>query len=90
MPVTGVNRHPYQSDRLTVSPSHGVAVTPSDTDELAHYSLGVSVAAAGNIAGVTMDDDEVTFYVAAGVMFPVRLKQIKATDTTATGIVAWD
>ena len=93
--MPAVDRHPYVSGRLTVPPKRPVEVTTSDENELPYVTLGVSVAVAGYIQAVGMDDEagqsvEGRFYVAAGVMFPCRLKQIKETGTTATGIVAWD
>ena len=64
------------------------AITPSDTAELTAVSV-VYVGVTGNIALVTAGGDEVTLQNAqAGSIIPVRVKQVKATGTTATGLIA--
>ena len=65
---------------------HAAAVTPHDTNELGNVSCGITVQVAGVITVVTQGDDTVALGIAAGVMMPLRVKIIKATGTTATGI----
>ena len=65
------------------------AVTPHDTNELTLVSRGLWVGGAGNVAVVMAEGDEVTFVgVSAGTLLPFCVKQVKATGTTATNIVA--
>lgn len=69
--------------------SYADAVTPSDTLELSTVSRALYVGGAGNLVVVTAGGDTVTLVGAtAGQIIPIRVKQIKATLTTATSIVA--
>lgn len=61
-------------------------VTPSDSVPLNHTTRAINVAASGAVSMVTLNGDIVDVYVAAGVAFPIRTTQIRATGTTATGI----
>lgn len=65
------------------------AVTPHDTNELTNHTRAVWVGVSGSLSVVTTGGDSVTLSgVVAGVWHPIRLKIIKSTGTTATGIVA--
>ena len=67
---------------------HAEAVTPSDADELTTVSRALFVGGAGNVAVVMLAGDAVTFAgVTAGSFLPIRVKQVKSTDTTATLIL---
>ena len=73
------------SDNFQV-PSRAAAVTPSDSTEI--YASALFVGGAGNVAVVTEGGDTVTFSgVQAGSMLVLRIKQVRATSTTATNIV---
>jgi len=75
------------TDRMN-PPGNAAAVTPNDSTDLTNVTRAINVAAAGNVAIDTEAGDSVTLYVAAGIAFPVNARRIKATGTTATGIVA--
>ena len=67
---------------------HAEAVTPSDGDTLGTVSRALFVGGAGNVAVVMVTGDAVTFAgVTAGSFLPIRVKQVKSTDTTATLIL---
>lgn len=67
----------------------GAAVTPSDANELATVSRALWVGTGGNLVVVTMDGSAITLKnVQNGTLIPIRVKQVKATNTTATDIVA--
>lgn len=77
---------------LQSPPAHVALVTPSDGSDLEKVTRGVSFVAAGDLAVVTAGGETVTIpsgALAAGIMHPLRLARIKATGTTATGIVAY-
>lgn len=76
--------------RETVSARDFVAVTPSDTVNLARgVPRGIYVGGAGNLVAVDSDGTAVTFTgVLAGSILPIRPIRINATSTTATAIVA--
>jgi len=69
--------------------SGGAAVTPHDTNELPIASRRLLVEGAGDLTVVTVDGSEVTFHSAADQYHELRVKQVKATGTDATGIVAF-
>ena len=73
-----------------ISPASGAeAVTPHDTNELVKISREIYIGGTGNIAVVMKDGSEATFVnVPAGSRLPYRVKQVKATNTTATNIVS--
>lgn len=79
------------TQQATSSPSGDlVAVTPHDTNALASgVTRGLYVGGSGNIAVTTQNGQSVTLVgVAAGIILPVRVTHVKATNTTATSIVA--
>jgi hypothetical protein len=75
-----------QSDR---SPAESaIAVTTSDTVEIA-VTRGLYIGVGGNVVVVMADGRQVTFTgVLAGTVYPLQVKQVRSTSTTATNIVA--
>jgi hypothetical protein len=68
---------------------HAAAVTPSDDTDLTVVTRGLYVGGAGNVAVITKGGETVTFTgVVAGSILPVRVARVKATNTTATTIMA--
>ena len=64
------------------------AITGSDTDLLQQPTRGIYVGGSGDVVAVLVGGDEVTFTsLVAGVIHPIRAKQIKSTNTTATSII---
>ena len=76
-----------QTPGLESPASHLLAVTPSDSQDLQIASRGINVATTGTVRVTTVSDETATVYIAAGLAFPLRVKRIWATGTTATGIV---
>lgn len=73
---------------ITAPFSNGGAVTAHDTTELGTPTRGIMVGVAGNVALTLISGDNVTLPACQpGVIYPVRAKIIKATGTTATGII---
>lgn len=68
----------------------GISVTPSDSADLSiGFCRGILVGVAGALSVVTTSGTTVTFpVVVAGVIHPICATRIRATGTTATGIVA--
>ncbi len=68
--------------------NNAAVVTPSDGTDLATASRGLLIGAAGDIAvDMVGGQTNVVMTVPAGPL-PIRVKRIRATGTTATGIVA--
>lgn len=78
---------PY-SQGLESPASNFVAVTPSDSAELAVLPRFLIIGTAGNVSLVNADGQSVTIPVQAGQVLPLRPSKVNATGTTATGIVA--
>lgn len=73
---------------LESPPSHVFAITPDDNNDLTKVTRGLMVGAGGDVAVVTLAGDSVTLpSLAAGVQYGFRIVRVKATGTTATGIV---
>ncbi|MEJ6396226.1 hypothetical protein V8J82_23430 [Gymnodinialimonas sp. 2305UL16-5] len=62
-------------------------VVPSDTSTLGFVTRAITVEAPGHLQVVMASGDTGRIFVAAGIPFPLRVTQILATGTTATGIV---
>lgn len=80
-----------QQPELRWSPAaSAVAVTPSDSTELTYVARALYVGVGGNLAVKLRDDSTavVLVGVAEGSVLPLQVKQVMATDTTATNIVA--
>lgn len=68
---------------------NAASVTPHDTNELSYVTRGLYVGVSGNVTVVLSSGDEVQLVgLAAGVVHPLRVRQVKATGTAATNIVA--
>lgn len=74
--------------RLTQPFTHAVAVTPSDTVDLANPCRGLYIGGSGTlrviIAGAVVNFAAVT----AGQILPIIITRVEAAGTSATGIVA--
>jgi hypothetical protein len=74
-------------DRAGIA-SDAFAITPSDATTQRAYALHTG--SGGSIAVKTEDGSTVTFgNVPAGGILPVRVMQVLATGTTATGILGY-
>lgn len=63
------------------------SITPSDTDELRVPIDGIYVGVAGNVACVCNGNSVTLTLAAGGPYFVGQITQVKATGTTATGLV---
>ena len=89
----------YPSNRINnKSAMNGLSWTPSNTNYIADSNnvqlivKGFSVNVAGNVELVFMDQANTTgvvVTVVAGVIYPLAVKMIKSSSTTATGIVVY-
>lgn len=82
---------PYRAaPRSIANPAEkAFAITPTDDVLLEDYPRGLWVGGAGDISlKLIGDDTAVTFAgVVAGSLLPLRVKEVRATGTTATNIV---
>lgn len=61
-------------------------IVPDDAVDLAHVTLALNVATPGTVRVTTHSGEETTVHLAAGVAFPLRVRRVWASGTTATGI----
>jgi hypothetical protein len=62
-------------------------ITTNDTNELSFVTRAITVETTGHVQVVTAYGDEGRLFVAAGIAFPIRVRKVLATGTTASGIV---
>jgi hypothetical protein len=81
----------YFSNRtagLESPPAFGFAITPNDTTDLSVTTRGLMVTTAGDVSVITVGGDTVTLpALQPGVQYAIRATRVRATDTTATGLV---
>lgn len=74
---------------LTSPAAHALAVTPSDALPLPQTCRAVYIGSSGNLAAVMASGESLGFTgLQGGMIYPLRLSQIRATGTTAGSIVA--
>jgi hypothetical protein len=73
------------------APTRAFTVSPSNSSDLPHVTLGILLSATGDVAVIMADDlDTDTFVLtdlAGGVVHPLRIRRILATGTDAITIV---
>lgn len=68
---------------------NGEVVTPHNTNEFVKVSRAIYVGTGGNVNLVTRDGTTLLFSnVQDGTVLPIRARQVRATGTTATDIIA--
>lgn len=63
------------------------AITPHATNDLPQVTRAITAKVAGDVNVQTFKGNTVSIYVAAGAIFPIRVKKVFVSGTTATGIV---
>ncbi len=64
-----------------------IQIAPSDTLDLVTFPRALCAAAAGNVRVTTLAGTVGTVFLAAGAVFPLRVRRVWQTGTTATGLV---
>lgn len=71
------------------SPATRIAeIVPDDAAPLVFSTRAIAAETSGHVQVVTVAGDTGRFFLTAGMPFPIRIKQVLATGTTATGLVA--
>ena len=63
-----------------------IQIAPDDDGDLPHILSGLNVATPGTVRVTTKDGSTGTVFVEAGIVFPLRVRRVWATGTSATGI----
>ena len=78
------------SRSLTSPPEHAAPIVPSDAAELGHLPRAVYVGGAGDLTVRMQGGETVTLAaVPGGTFLPIRVRQVFAAGTSATGIVGF-
>lgn len=66
-----------------------VAITPNDSTDLAAITRGLFVGTGGNLSLILADDSSPVLFknVPAGSVLPLRVKRVRAANTTAADIL---
>lgn len=84
-----MDRYEDHASSLVSPAADGVAVTPSDTADLAQTSRALYVGQGGDLSLVLASGRAVTLQgVPAGALLPLRARRVQATGTTAAAVVA--
>lgn len=88
-----VDQSHFAESAQTSPAANAVAITPADTDFTNNeFTRAVYVGGAGNLsvrmAGDLGTEDVVFVAVPAGMLLPIRVKQIRSTGNSASNIVA--
>lgn len=87
--MTAVDTFSDTKATLTSPIEGGESVTPNDSAELTNVTRQLYVGTGGDIVVVTKDDTQLTFTnVQGGSLLDIRVKQVRATNTTASNILA--
>jgi len=62
------------------------SITPDDNNDLSPWVQGISCNVAGNITVTDARGKKSTIGIIAGFIYPVRIKRVWSTGTTATGL----
>jgi hypothetical protein len=73
---------------LTSPPEHALAIVPDDGADLPQVTRALYVGGGGDVALVMRGGEAVSFLaVPGGTLLPVRARRVRASGTTATGII---
>lgn len=85
--VTTMDQFENHAPGLESPASRLFAIVPNDAETLACVTRAIAVDSDGYVQIVTSSGDTGRIFVAAGAPFPIRVVQVMASGTTATGIV---
>lgn len=73
-------------DTLTSPATNIEEITPSDVADLANLTIALNVATPGTLRVTTASGTISTVFVTPGIAFPLRVRRVWSTGTSATGI----
>lgn len=86
------NNFSQTSPEILAPYTRAVDVTPDDDNDLSEVTRGIHAHGAGSHHDLSVilqgDDNPVVIAIAKGDILPLRVRRVRATDTTATTIVA--
>lgn len=73
-------------DTLSTPATDVIEIIPDDANDLSDITKALNAATAGTIRVTTEGGTTTDVFIAAGVVFPLRVRRIWSTGTTATGL----
>lgn len=72
-----------------IVPAEGAfAITPSDGSDLSFVTRAIYVGVSGNISVTMANGDNVVFSnLLGGLLYPLQIRRVKSSSTTASGLV---
>ena len=88
--MTAIDTFKQQPETKWSPATNSISVTPSDSAELSFLTRALYVGVSGNVSVKLRDDTNAVVFVgvAEGTILPLQVKQVTATNTTATNIIA--
>lgn len=78
----------HHTTSLTSPAVAGETIIPNDSADLTHCTRGLYVGATGTVVAVLISGDEVVLNdVQSGSIYPLRIRRVKATGTSAAGLI---
>jgi hypothetical protein len=78
----------HHTTSLTSPATAGEAIVPDDDADLSYFTRGLYVGSTGTIVAVMISGDEITLNDAqAGMIYPLRIRRVKATSTSAAVLI---
>lgn len=71
---------------LESPPTSVFEITPDDANDLAVTTRALNVATSGTVTVTCLDGTSASVFVAAGVVFPIRVTRVWAAGTSASEI----
>lgn len=86
--VEMTDRYSGHAKSLSSPADHGFPISPSDSLDLTEPTRAIYVGTGGNLAVTLLSGAELTLAnIPTGSIVPIRIRRIKATNTTATNLV---
>ena len=82
MPDSFSDRHRSPRDPAIMA----FPITPDDSQDLPHVTTSLNVATPGTVRVTTLDGSTADITVHPGQAFPIRVRRVWSTGTTATGL----
>jgi hypothetical protein len=82
------DRYAAHTASLMAPASHGFAITPNDSTDLSDVTRGIYAGTGGDLVVILREGATLTFAnLPGGTVLPVRAARVKATGTTASGLI---
>ena len=81
-----IDKYATVSPSLSTPATSVIDITPDDANDLSHVTVALNVSTRGRVRVTTQNGDITDVSISPGVAFPLRVRRVWATGTTATGL----